>query len=149
MLQAKTHRLNRGKAQLLRKGDDVCIMATGLMVHIALMAAGHAGKKRVFPQGVMNFHTIKPIDRDAILEMAGKVRGIVTAEEHTVIGGFGSAVAEVLCGTVRPAGFAMVGIEDKFGKSGQPDELFREYGLTPENICEKCKQVSAVTERTR
>lgn len=127
-----------GKAQLLRKGKDVCIMATGLMVHIALMAADMLEKEGI-SAGVMNFHTIKPIDREAILETASQVRGIVTAEEHTVLGGFGSAVAEVLCGQ-SSARFAMVGIQDQFGKSGQPDELFREYGLTPENICEKCKQ---------
>jgi len=127
-----------GKAQVLREGSDVCIMATGLMVHIALTAAEMLEKEGI-SAGVMNFHTIKPIDREAILATAAKVRGVVTAEEHSLIGGFGSAVAEVLCGQAN-ARFGMVGIEDKFGKSGQPDELFREYGLTPEHICEECRK---------
>lgn len=125
-----------GKANVLRDGTDVCIMATGLMVHEGLKAAEMLEKDGI-SAAVVNFHTIKPIDKEMILSYANKVKGIVTAEENTVLGGFGSAVAEVLCGNTS-AKFAMVGIEDRFGKSGQPDELFREYGLTAENIYSKC-----------
>ena len=127
-----------GKANIVRNGEDVCIMATGLLVHDALKAADRLEAEGI-SAAVVNFHTIKPIDKDMILQMAGRVKAIVTAEEHTVLGGFGSAVAEVLCG--QNTGFAMVGIEDRFGQSGQPDELFREYGLTPENIYDKCKML--------
>ena len=125
-----------GKANVLRQGDDICIMATGLMVHEALEAARRLEKDNI-SAAVVNFHTIKPIDKETILYYGSKVKGIVTAEENTVLGGFGSAVAEVLCGN-SSAKFAMVGIEDRFGQSGQPEELFREYGLTAENIYRKC-----------
>lgn len=125
-----------GKANVLREGDDICIMATGLMVHEALEAARRLEKDNI-SAAVVNFHTIKPIDKETILYYGSKVKGIVTAEENTVLGGFGSAVAEVLCGN-SSAKFAMVGIEDRFGQSGQPEELFREYGLTAENIYRKC-----------
>lgn len=127
-----------GKANIIREGTDVCIMATGLMVHEALKAADILAKEGI-SAGVVNFHTIKPIDKEMILRMADRSRGIVTVEEHTVMGGFGSAVAEVLCGHQGPK-FAMVGIEDRFGQSGQPDELFEAYGLTPANIVSKCKE---------
>ena len=86
----------------------------------------------------MNFHTIKPIDTEAILGYNGKVRAIVTAEEHFTVGGLGSAVAEVLAGHAG-ARFDRVGVEDRFGQSGKPDDLFREYGLTAENIAAKVK----------
>lgn len=127
-----------GKATILRDGTDVCIMAIGLMVHEALKAAEMLEKEGI-SAAVVSFGTVKPLDKEMILNMAGKVKGIVTAEEHTVLGGFGSAVAEVACG--QNVKFAMVGIEDRFGQSGQPDELFKAYGLTAENIYEKCKNV--------
>ena len=88
---------------------------------------------------VVNMSSIKPIDRSYILEANRRFRGIVTAEEHSVIGGLGSAVAEVLAGNVG-ANFAMVGVEDCFGKSGTPHALFMQYGLTAENIIQKCVQ---------
>ena len=113
-------------------------MAIGLMVHEALKAAAMLEKEGI-SAAVVSFGSVKPLDKDTILAMAGKVKGIVTAEEHTVLGGFGSAVAEVVCG--QNVKFAMVGIEDRFGQSGQPDELFQAYGLTAEHIYEECKNV--------
>lgn len=126
-----------GKANVMKEGTDVAIFATGLMVSRALEAAEMLEKEGI-SAAVVNFHTIKPIDKETILSYAGKVKGIVTAEEHSVIGGLGSAVAEVLAGN-GTAKFAMVGIQDKFGKSGKPEDLFRAYGLTAENIAAKAK----------
>lgn len=130
-----------GKANIMRDGNDVCIITAGLMVPIALKAAEELEKEGI-SAAVVNMHTIKPIDTEIILEMNKKCKGIVTAEEHSVIGGLGSAVAEVLAGNAG-AKFERVGIQDKFGKSGKPDQLFAVYGLTAENIIEKCKATLA------
>ena len=126
-----------GKANILKEGSDIAIFATGLMVSRALKAAEMLEAEGI-SAAVVNFHTIKPIDKDMILSMNSKVKGIITAEEHSVIGGLGSAVAEVLAGH-NGAKFDMVGIQDKFGKSGKPDQLFEAYGLTAENIVAKAK----------
>ena len=126
-----------GKANVLKEGKDIAIFATGLMVPRALKAAEMLEAEGV-SAAVVNFHTIKPIDKEMILSMNEKVKGIVTAEEHSIIGGLGSAVAEVLAGH-NGAKFDMVGIQDKFGKSGKPDQLFEAYGLTAENIVNKAK----------
>lgn len=130
-----------GKANIMRDRNDVCIITAGLMVPIALKAAEELEKEGI-SAAVVNMHTIKPIDAEIILEMNKKCKGIVTAEEHSVIGGLGSAVAEVLAGNAG-AKFERVGIQDKFGKSGKPDQLFAAYGLTAENIIEKCKATLA------
>ncbi len=130
-----------GKANIMRDGNDVCIITAGLMVPIALKAAEELEKEGI-SAAVVNMHTIKPIDAEIILEMNKRCKGIVTAEEHSVIGGLGSAVAEVLAGNAG-AKFERVGIQDKFGKSGKPDQLFAAYGLTAENIIEKCKATLA------
>ena len=130
-----------GKANIMRDGNDVCIITAGLMVPIALKAAEELEKEGI-SAAVVIMHTIKPIDTEIILEMNKKCKGIVTAEEHSVIGGLGSAVAEVLAGNAG-AKFERVGIQDKFGKSGKPDQLFAAYGLTSENIIEKCKATLA------
>lgn len=130
-----------GKANIMRDGNDVCIITAGLMVPIALKAAEELEKEGI-SAAVVNMHTIKPIDTEIILEMNKKCKGIVTAEEHSVIGGLGSAVAEVLAGNAG-AKFERVGIQDKFGKSGKLDQLFAAYGLTAENIIEKCKATLA------
>jgi len=128
-----------GKANVMRDGSDVCIMATGLMLPIALNAARLLEEDGIHA-AVVNFHTIKPIDSDCILAMADRCGAVVTAEEHSVIGGLGSAVAEVLAGH-SSAKFARVGIQDKFGKSGKPADLFAAYGLTAENIAAQCKSL--------
>ncbi|MCD8122539.1 MAG: transketolase family protein [Clostridiales bacterium] len=130
-----------GKASVLRKGEDVCIMATGLLVNIALEAAEQLHRHGISAE-VANISSIKPIDRNYILDANRKFRAIVTAEEHSVIGGLGSAVADVLAGHPGAA-FAKIGVEDKFGKSGTPDELFLEYGLTKEHIVEEFQNLLA------
>jgi transketolase len=130
-----------GKANIMKDGSDVCIISMGLMIPIALEAAKLLEAEGI-SAAVVNMHTVKPIDAETILAMNAKCKGIVTAEEHSVIGGLGSAVAEVLAGH-DGAKFARVGIQDKFGKSGKPNELFAAYGLTAENIAAKCKETLA------
>ena len=126
-----------GKAQVLIDGDDACIIACGLMISRALEAAKEL-KANGIDTAVVNMHTIKPIDKETILKYNSKCKVIVTAEEHSIIGGLGSAVAEVIAGK-NGSKFGMIGIEDKFGHSGNPDKLFEEYGLTKENIIKKVK----------
>lgn len=127
-----------GKANILREGKDVCIFATGLMVDIALKAQEEL-KKDGIDAYVVNFNTIKPLDKDIILEMNKKCKVIISIEEHSIIGGLGSAIAEVLAGN-SGAKFKSIGIEDKFGKSGDVNSLFKEYGLTKEHIVEVVKK---------
>lgn len=127
-----------GKGIELCDGEDVAIIATGLMVSMA-MEAVELLKEDGINARVINIHTIKPIDADIIVKAARETGAIVTAEEHSVIGGLGSAVAEVLCEKC-PVPMLRVGVEDKFGKSGQVPELLKEYGLTAENIAKKAKE---------
>ena len=128
-----------GKANVLREGGDVAIIAMGLMVAEALKAADLLAAEGIRAT-VVNMHTVKPLDEDAVLSVAEKCGAVVTAEEHSVIGGLGSAVAEVLAGR-SGAKFARVGIEDRFGQSGTPAELFADYGLTAENIAENARRL--------
>ena len=126
-----------GKANVLKDGNDVAIFSAGLMMPHALKAAELLAAEGI-DAAVVNFHTIKPLDAECAIHMANKCGAVVTAEEHSVIGGLGSAVAEAILGKASTK-FDMVGIQDKFGKSGAPDLLFAEYGLTAENIAAKCK----------
>jgi len=128
-----------GKGITLRDGNDVTIIATGIMVGEALKAHDMLKEEGISAR-VIDIHTIKPIDRGIILKAARETKGIVTAEEHNVIGGLGSAVAEVVAEEV-PTTVLRVGVEDKFGKSGKAEELMKEYGLTAEAIVEKVKRV--------
>jgi len=128
-----------GKANVIKEGDDVCIISCGLMIPQALKAAEMLEREGVHA-AVVNMHTIKPIDKDVILQMNQRCKVIVTAEEHSVVGGLGSAVAEVLAGH-NGAAFAMIGIQDKFGKSGKPDQLFEAFGLSAENIVKTSKEL--------
>ena len=121
-----------GKANTVREGTDVTIIATGIMVADALEAADELAAKGVSAR-VIDMHTIIPIDSDAIIKAAADTGKIVTAEEHSVIGGLGSAVAEVLVQN-EPVKVAMVGQKDTFGESGKPDELRAKYGLTKADI---------------
>lgn len=126
-----------GKAVTLREGEDYAICATGLMIERALAAAKMLDKSGISVK-VVNFHTLKPFDEEMVRKTAGEVRGIVTAEEHSIIGGLGSAVADALVGyTDRDFKFEKIGIIDKFGKSGKPEELFKEYHLTAQDIVNK------------
>jgi len=128
-----------GKANIMKDGSDICIMATGLMLPHALKAADMLAIEGIHAS-VVNFHTIKPFDTECVLKMAEQCGAVVTAEEHSIIGGLGSAVAEVLAGH-SCAKFVRVGIQDKFGKSGKPADLFAAYGLTAENITAQCKSL--------
>ncbi|SJZ46114.1 Transketolase, C-terminal subunit [Megasphaera cerevisiae DSM 20462] len=133
-IHAADYRFQWGKSEILREGRDVAIIAAGIMVHKALEAADIL-KSRGIQAMVINMHTIKPIDVAGIVAAAKKTGFIVTAEEHTVLGGLGSAVAEVL---VRqcPVRQAFVGVQDQFGESGSASELLEKYGLTARNIVE-------------
>ncbi len=128
-----------GKANVLRDGGDVALIATGLMVPEAMAAAELLADEGIGAR-VVNMHTLKPIDRDAILEAAGRCGAVLTAEEHSVFGGLGSAVAETLAGA-SAARFAKVGIQDQFGQSGTPEALFEAYGLTAANIAAQAREL--------
>ncbi len=126
-----------GKAVEMRKGSDVTIMSTGIMTAKALKAAQELAKEGIEAR-VLNFHTIKPIDREAIIKAAKETGAIVTAEEHNVLGGLGGAVSEVITENV-PVPVMKVGTKDSFGRSGNADKLLEIYGLTSENIAENAR----------
>lgn len=130
-----------GKGVEVKGGTDATIVATGLMVEMALKAAEML-KADGIDARVINIHTIKPIDEEIITKAAKETGAIVTAEEHYIMGGLGSAVAEVVCANA-PCPVKIIGT-DRFGKSGKPNELFEEYGLTPENIVAKVKEAIAL-----
>lgn len=121
-----------GRANLLRDGNDVAIFACGIMVPEALMAA-ESLKSAGISACVVDLHTVKPIDSDLIVDCAQKCGRVVTAEEHNIMGGMGSAVAEVL-GEKKPTLMKRVGVMDTFGESGEAGELLKKYGLTSANI---------------
>lgn len=121
-----------GKAEVLRQGSDVTIFATGIMTAKALDAAETLAKQGVQAE-VINVHTIKPLDEETVIASAKKTGKVVTAEEHSIIGGLGSSVAEVLARQC-PTKQAFVGVQDSFGESGSPNDLLEKYGLTTEAI---------------
>lgn len=127
-----------GKVLRMREGSDVSIFACGVMVARALEAATTLGAQGI-GASVLNMHTVKPVDARAVAEEARRCGALVTVEEHSVIGGLGSAVAEVVVGHC-PVPVEMVGIDDRFGQSGEPSELLVEYGLTAEAICKAAKR---------
>ncbi|MDG6983602.1 MAG: transketolase family protein [Nitrososphaerota archaeon] len=121
-----------GKATVLQEGSDVALVACGIMVPEALKAAESLRSKGVSAT-VLDLHTVKPIDSETIVKVARKCGRVVTAEEHNVLGGMGSAVAEVL-GEGHPTPMKRVGVMDTFGESGEAGELLKKYGLTAANI---------------
>lgn len=121
-----------GRANVLAEGDDVAIIACGILVPEALKASLSLRQKGV-SASVVDMHTVKPIDTEAVLKFAQRCGRVVTAEEHNVLGGMGSAVAEVLAER-RPTPMKMVGVMDTFGESGEASELMKKYGLTSANI---------------
>jgi transketolase len=131
-----------GKGVTYSEGKDVTIVANGFMVHLAVEAA-ELLKAEGIDAGVINMHTIKPLDTDLLVRAAKQSGAIVTAEEHSVIGGLGAAVCEALSETC-PVPVLRVGVEDKFGKSGQVPELLELYGLTAENIANKARAAIAM-----
>ena len=128
-----------GKANVLREGKDVAIFACGLMVAEALKAAELLADEGM-DAAVINVHTIKPIDTACVTEYAQKCGKVVTVEEHSVIGGLGDAVAEVLMGKIN-CKFKKIGVNDQFGQSGKAADVLREYGLTGEQIAASIKEV--------
>ncbi|WP_252250522.1 transketolase family protein [Clostridium sp. ZBS13] len=128
-----------GKGVEVREGNDVTIIVTGMMVQKAIEAS-----KELEAQGikarVINISTIKPIDREIILKAAKETKGIVTAEEHSIIGGLGAMVSQVVSSEC-PTLIKMVGIKDTFGESGTPDELMKKYNLTSEEIIKEVKSI--------
>lgn len=134
----ENYKFQIGKGAVLKEGTDVTVIATGLMVNEALMAAEKLADEGISAR-VVNMATIKPIDRDIIIDSAKKTGVIVTAEEHNIIGGLGSAVAEVVCETV-PVPVLRVGVNDVFGKSGPAVQLLHEFGLDADNIAAKAKE---------
>lgn len=135
------YRFELGKGVLLADGNDVTIVATGLTVSMALEARELLAAEGICAR-VINIHTIKPIDRDILVKAAKETGAIVTAEEHNVIGGLGSAVAEVLA-EEAPVPVLRVGVNDSYGHSGTVPALLEAYGLTPAHIAERAKEALA------
>jgi transketolase len=128
-----------GKANQLREGGDVTIIANGIMVCMALDAAEALAREGVQAR-VLDMHTVKPIDTAAIESAANETRGLVVAEEHLAYGGLGSTVSMVAA-EKRPVRMAFVNLGDTFATSGKPDELLSQYGLTPEAIADAARRV--------
>ena len=127
--------------QIVREGTDVALIACGLMVNIALEAAEQLAGYGVSAR-VVNMPTIKPLDNDLVLDCARTIGKIVTCEEHSVIGGLGSAVCE-LTSRMCPVPVSRLGVNDVFGKSGDVPGLFEEYGLTAAHIVKKVNSLLA------
>ncbi|MEI0525241.1 transketolase family protein [Brachyspira murdochii] len=126
-----------GKANILKEGKDICIFASGIVVPEALEAAQMAEKDGISVT-VVNIHTIKPIDREVVVDMAKKHSKLISVEEHSIIGGLGSAISEVLTDEY-PCKLIRLGIKDTFGESGTVDELMNKYGLNAKSIYEALK----------
>lgn len=128
-----------GKANILGTGDDVAIIACGALVVNSLTAADILSNEGI-KATVVNMHTVKPIDQETLIKVAKQSKAVVTAEQHVLDGGLGSAVASILARTY-PVPVEMIGIDNRFGQSGEPDILFREYHLLPEDIVLAVKRV--------
>ena len=133
-----TYKFELGKGVLLREGNDITIVATGLMVNEALVAAD-ALKAEGINARVINIHTIKPIDKDIITKAAKETGFIVTVEEHSIIGGLGSAVSEVVT-EAAPCKVVKIGVNDEYGHSGPAVDLLKEFGLSSDNIIKTVKE---------
>ncbi len=131
------YRFELGKGETLRDGKDVTVIATGYMVHLALEAAEQLKQEGISCR-VINIHTVKPLDRDLVIRAAKETGCIVTAEEHSVIGGLGGAVCECLS-EACPVPVKRVGVNDTYGRSGTVPALLSYYGLTTEHIVEEAK----------
>lgn len=127
-----------GKGVTLKEGKDIAIVATGIMVDVALEAQEILSKEGISAK-VINIHTLKPIDKHLLLNTAKEIGAIVTVEEHSIIGGLGSAVSEVVC-EEYPIPVIKVGVKDTFGESGKPAELLEAYGLTAKDVVTATKK---------
>ena len=133
----ENYRFELGKGIVLKEGTDVTIIATGLCVNESMEAAKMLEADGISAE-VINIHTIKPLDEELVLSSAKKTGKVVTVEEHSVIGGLGSAVADVLS-EKEPTRMMKIGINDVFGESGPAVELIKKYGLDAESIYKKVK----------
>jgi transketolase len=141
VLFGSDYRFELGRAKRLLEGADVALFATGHMVAVALDAARLLDAEGISVE-VVNVSTIKPLDVDAVVAAARKCGAAVTVEEHSIIGGLGSAVAEALAESF-PVLLRRVGVRDVFGESGKPADLLRAYGLVPESVAAACREVMA------
>ena len=137
----ENYKFEIGKGVVVREGNDATIIACGIMVNEAIIAS-ETLKSEGINARVVNMSTIKPIDRELIINAAKETGAIVTAEEHSIIGGLGSAVSEVVSEEC-PVVVKKVGVKDVFGESGTPMELLKKHGLTAENIVDAVKQAVA------
>ena len=135
----KNQKFEIGKAVQFTEGSDVSIFATGHLVWEALQAAEKLEEKGISAE-VINIHTIKPLDEDAILESISKTKCAVTAEEHQMNGGLGDSIAQLLA-RKQPTPIEMIAVNDSFGESGKPEELLKKYGLDSENIIAAAEKV--------
>ena len=138
----KDYKFEIGKGVVYREGSDVTIVANGYMVHLAVEAADMLAEEGISAE-VINIHTFKPFDAELIAASGRKTGAIVTAEEHSVKGGLGSAACEAVCERY-PVPVVRVGVQDKFGRSGQVPELLELYGLTAKNIADSAKRAIAL-----
>jgi transketolase len=130
-----------GKADVMTEGKDVTVFACGHMVWLALEAEAKLAEKGISVE-VINIHTIKPLDVEAVLTSVKKTRCVVTCEEHQVNGGLGDSIAQVLSRNM-PLPMEMIAVQDSFGESGKPTDLLKKYGLSTENIVAACEKVIA------
>ncbi|MCC0728838.1 transketolase family protein, partial [Clostridioides sp. ZZV14-6045] len=138
-VNSENYKFEIGKGTVLREGSDITVIATGIMVAKALEAAEELAKEGVNVE-VVNISTIKPLDETLIKESAKKTGKVVTAEEHSIIGGLGSAVCEALAET-KDVVVRRIGVKDVFGQSGTPADLLKHYGLTTEDIVKNIKEL--------
>lgn len=143
-LHDTNYKFELGKGEVVKEGSDIAIIATGIMVAKAMEAAEELSKEGVSVE-VVNISTIKPLDDKLIKEVANKTKIIITAEEHSIIGGLGSAVCEVLS-EVRDVIVRRVGVNDVFGQSGSPNDLLKYYKLTTEDLIENVKELVKAKE---
>ena len=135
-----TYKFEIGKGQLLKEGKDVTIIATGLMVNEANIAAEKLADEGISAQ-VINIHTIKPLDEELVVRSASKTGKVITAEEHSIIGGLGSAVSEALCEAGVGAKLVRIGVQDVYGKSGKATDLIKAFGLDADSIAAKAREL--------
>ena len=141
LLFGDDYRFEIGKANVLKEGTDVAIMANGVMVSMALEAAAELDSEGI-SVSVVNVASVKPLDEETIIRVAKQTKAVITAEEHNIIGGLGSAIAEVL-GERLPTPMVRVGLKDTFGESGRPQELLEKFGLTKVDLIKAVHEVLA------
>jgi len=139
IIHDENYKFEIGKGEILRKGKDAVIFATGTMVHESLKAAEELKEDNINLY-VVNIHTIKPLDEKLVIDLAKKTNCVLTAEDHNIIGGLGSAIAEVLSENY-PCLMKRIGMQDRYGESGKPAELYEKYGLNAKAIVNHVKEI--------